>query len=179
MAFFDFGLFAHRPYLPAYTQSDYDQAMERLQDAKRPNERYYALADAALTSLFFASDVQAEELARELLEARSRVDSFWNHGNAEHDANVVLGMVALRGGDRALAAEHLRRAGDTPGSPQLDTFGPKMLLARALLEQGQREPVLDYFERCKRFWRMDRGRLDAWSSDVREGRMPDFGASLL
>ena len=70
-------------------------------------------------------------------------------------------------------------AGDTPGSPQLDSFGPNMLLAKELLEHGEREAVIEYFKRCGRFWEMERTRLEQWTKDARAGRTPDFGANLI
>jgi hypothetical protein len=50
-----------------------------------------------------------------------------------------------------------------------------MPLARELLLRGEQETVLQVFEDCKRFWKLDRGRLDQWSEDVRAGRLPLFG----
>jgi hypothetical protein len=60
----------------------------------------------------------------------------------------------------------------------MDTFGPNMTLAKALLEKGRKETVLRYFELCRKFWKMDDGRLDRWRDAVRTGRIPDFGANL-
>ena len=54
-----------------------------------------------------------------------------------------------------------------------------MILAEALLEEGQIEIVLEYFELCRDFWEMHNGRLDRWSADVAAGRVPRFGANLL
>ena len=61
----------------------------------------------------------------------------------------------------------------------MDTFGPNMSLARDLLEQGEKGVVLEYFELCRNFWKMHRGRLDAWATTVNDGGMPDFGGNLL
>lgn len=60
----------------------------------------------------------------------------------------------------------------------MDTFGPNMSLAEDLLKAGQRQPVLDHFERCRTFWRLDHGQLDKWSQEVQDGKTPDFGANL-
>ena len=77
-----------------------------------------------------------------------------------------------------LAAEYLLKAGATSGSPQLDSFGPNMSLAKELLEKDQREPVLLYFELCRKFWEMGGERLDRWTKEVNAGITPDFGGSL-
>jgi hypothetical protein len=51
-----------------------------------------------------------------------------------------------------------------------------MTLARELLEKGERQVVLEYFKLCASFWKNDR--LDTWASEVRAGKIPDFGANL-
>ena len=76
------------------------------------------------------------------------------------------------------AVTFLRASGETPGSPVLGSFGPNMSLAKDLLEHGETEAVLAYFERCRAFWKMGGERLDAWSKEVRAGLIPNFGANL-
>jgi hypothetical protein len=61
----------------------------------------------------------------------------------------------------------------------MNSFGPNMSLAKDLLAKGERDAVLDYFERCRKFWLMDWGKLDEWSKDLRAGHAPDFGANLV
>ncbi len=90
-----------------------------------------------------------------------------------------MGRIALKHGDLKLAAEYLLKAGTTPGSPQLGSFGPNMSLAKDLLEKGQREPVLQYFELCRKFWKMGGERLDRWTKEVNAGLDPEFGGSLV
>ena len=53
-----------------------------------------------------------------------------------------------------------------------------MSLARDLLMRGETAAVLAYFELCRVFWKMGGGRLDAWSTQVQAGKIPDFGANL-
>lgn len=64
------------------------------------------------------------------------------------------------------------------GAPTLNSFGPNMSLAKELLERGEREVVLEFFELCRTFWECEEGRLDTWSDDVRRGEIPNFGANL-
>jgi hypothetical protein len=47
------------------------------------------------------------------------------------------------------------------------------------LEQGQRDMVLEYFQRCAKFWSFDRGKLAAWTEQVKKGEIPNFGANLI
>jgi len=56
------------------------------------------------------------------------------------------GRSALHGGHLEGARSCLLAAGHTPGSPQLNSFGPSMSFAREMLEAGEREPVLEYLK---------------------------------
>jgi len=70
------------------------------------------------------------------------------------------------------------KAGKTPGSPQINSFGSNMSLANDLLEMGEKETVIQYFEYCKKFWKSEDGRLDSWISAIRGGGKPYFGSNL-
>ncbi|MCG7911537.1 MAG: RNA polymerase subunit sigma-24, partial [Candidatus Thiodiazotropha taylori] len=63
-------------------------------------------------------------------------------------------------------------AGQSTGSPQLDSFGPDLKLANVLLKKGQREAVAKYLSGVKRFWEMDEGRIDSWLKDIEAGKTP-------
>lgn len=102
-----------------------------------------------------------------------------NDGNAIQDANLVLGRIAVQEGKIEAAKNYLIAAGKSPGSPTMDSFGPNMTLAKDLLEKGERDVVLEYFMRCRKFWKMDYGKLDRWMHEVMDGKTPDFGANLL
>lgn len=106
-------------------------------------------------------------------------DPLWNYGNLVHHHHLIRGGVALASGDVQTAIKELHEAGKTPGSPQLDTFGPNMLLAKALLERGQRDAVLTYLEQCRKFWEDGLGQLDEWKAEIGRGETPDFKANLL
>jgi hypothetical protein len=60
----------------------------------------------------------------------------------------------------------------------LNSFGPSMILAREMLEAGERETVLEYLRLCRSFWKADEGRLERWTQEIKAGRTPDFGPSL-
>jgi hypothetical protein len=117
--------------------------------------------------------------ASEALHLATQFKHDWNYGNAIHNGHVVLGRVALSHGDVEGACKELLLAGKTPGSPQLDSFGPNMSLAKALLAHGQREVVIQYFDECQVFWRSDFGALRKWRLLVRLHLPPDFGANLV
>lgn len=161
------------------SKQNHKRAMNDLNKAKTEENRFYALRAAAKES-FVAGKIQdAQNYAQELMALFPKYKGNWNYGNAIQDANLVLGRIAVREGNIEAGKKHLIAAGKSPGSPQMDSFGPNMTLAKDLLEKGEKDVVLEYFELCRRFWRMDRGKLDQWSREVRRGRIPDFGANLL
>ena len=101
----------------------------------------------------------------------------WNVGNQLHHANIVLGQLALVEDDVERAKYHLLEAAKISGSPQLSSFGPNMRLAADLLQRGEKDVVLAYFELCSNFWPKDK--LKDWAALVAAGRMPNFGANLV
>lgn len=148
--------------------------LARFEQAKTPDERFYALPPAAIAAFVLGRYDDARSYANECVVAADRYQGNWNRGNAIHDGHMVLGLIALQDGDAGLAKEELRLAGTTPGSPQLGSFGPSMQLARAMLERGYSEDVLAYFTQCRRFWTMGGTWLDIWEAKVHQGTVPNF-----
>jgi hypothetical protein len=164
---------------PRTPRERYDQAVAKLKAATDPYARWCALGFAAKSALAVGADAEAKRYADELHKFAPGQTKDWNYGNAIQDFNIVQGMLVLKKGDSISAKAHLLEAGRSPGSPQMDSFGPNMMLAKALLDAGERDAVLEYFELCRKFWDMHRGRLDAWRDDVVAGHTPDFGANLV
>jgi tetratricopeptide (TPR) repeat protein len=140
----------------------------------------FHLLDDLARSAFDAGNMEkARSYAVELLQQAKRRRKDWNYGNAILHGNLVLGRIALRQRKTNDAKKYLLEAGKTPGSPQLNSFGPKMTLAKDLLEKGETQAVLDYFNACAKFWRMRQNRLKSWTALVKKGQIPDFDANLL
>jgi tetratricopeptide (TPR) repeat protein len=146
--------------------------------ALEPEARFCRLTELARTAFSAGTTSEAKAYAQELLSSAPSWEGNWNQGNAIHCGNVVLGLLALSAGSIEEAKGHLLASGQTRGSPQLNSFGPSMRLARDLLEQGEREVVLEYLELCTRFWKMDMGRLAAWKLAIGNGGIPDFMMNL-
>lgn len=146
-------------------------------------KRIYLLGNLAPAALAANDTARARAYAEELLilgPATRSQPGFGesNYGEATHVGNVVLGRIALMNGDVAKAKEQLLAAGRIPGSPSLNSFGPDMLLAKELIEKGERNTAIEYFDLCSKFWANDRGRLQQWKTTVAQGGMPNFGANL-
>jgi predicted Zn-dependent protease len=164
---------------PTTEQGRLDAATKKLASASRDEEKFYALNDAAKQSLEIGKVDDARRYAKDLLALAPKFQGDWNYGNAIQDGNLVLGRIALKEGRTAEAKEYLIEAGKSRGSPQMNSFGPNMSLARDLLEKGERDVVLAYFGLCRKFWQMGQGQLDQWTKDVKAGKVPDFGANLV
>jgi hypothetical protein len=87
-------------------------------------------------------------------------------------------MVSLKTGNIDSACKYLIEASKTPGSPQLDSFGPDMTLARELLEQGKKDAVIEFLENCSKFWKIKeiigKDLCQEWINAIKSGYKPDF-----
>jgi hypothetical protein len=137
----------------------------------------YLLIPLAKSAFEAGAIEQAGAWAVQLLNQGTAEPRDWNYGNAIHHGHIILGRIALLSGNLAEAGEHLSAAGQTPGSPQLNSFGPNMTLAKELLEKGERDAVIRYFKLCANFWK-NHSELDTWIATVRGGGIPNFGAHL-
>jgi hypothetical protein len=175
---------AHFKYSLEYLQESYNVAVEALK--KAPDERLQEVLlslqiDLALAALEAGETELAKKHAAETLHKNTDSQN-WNYGNIIHNANQILGRVALREGKLADAKTYLLKAGATPGSPQLNSFGPQMQLPRELLEKGQEETVLHYLDLVSKFWASDKEQSElskqhaaliaGWKREIAEGKIP-------
>ncbi|MCE3002233.1 MAG: hypothetical protein LW860_05965 [Xanthomonadaceae bacterium] len=136
-------------------------------------KRFYAIGDEVETARGAGDDALVEALARESLELAAIYRCNWNHGNVIHDANRALGLVALARGDVDAAERFLEASGKSNGSPQLDSFGPELDLADALLQRGRTAAVVHYLKDVQRFWKDDGAALvDVWLAQIERGEKP-------
>lgn len=137
--------------------------------------------DAALLPIManLAFDIKDDEAAMkyaskalELVSSQKQPASANGNGRAEiiHDSNDVLGRIALRAGDVQQAKDRLLKAADLPPGESFASNGPDMLLAQALIDQGERGTVAKYLEKLTDSWRRGHFLLQAWINDIRDGK---------
>jgi hypothetical protein len=148
-----------------------------------PNQRLHLLLNLTPAAMYAGDAEKAAAYAKELLALGEKLKTFPGfgpglYGNATHVGNLVLGRLALLGGDVGRAKEHLLAAGRVPGWPTLISFGPNMLLASELIERGERAAAVEYLDLCAKFWERQDGRIEGWKGVIREGGMPNFGGNL-
>ncbi|MGI9024772.1 MAG: hypothetical protein ACR2GP_04210 [Burkholderiaceae bacterium] len=133
---------------------------------------------------------KARAVAEDYLKSAKEFPCNWNYGNAIHNANTVLGLLALRDGKRGDAVKFLRAAGESAGSPQLDSFGPSLLLARDLARAGEYDAVVGYLLSVKKFWKAtddsllgmlfpflsDSDPVGTWIKQLQDNQVPAFSA---
>ena len=155
------------------------QALEFYRQALtlEPEPHFHAmlLESAAKIAVTARQFDEAKQYADELLAYGQQLPRK-EAGNELHHSNLVLGRLALHSGRREEAKSYLLAAGDVAGSPHLDSFGPNMELAKALLEAGEKETVLQYFGLCAKFWKSKE--LKEWRKQIERGETPDFGGNL-
>jgi hypothetical protein len=139
--------------------------------------RFYEIKDLMWSAYRQGQNAQASALANEYLDLAARNQGDWNYGNAIHDANTMLGLLDLKNGDPDAAEARLLRAGTSPGSPQLNSFGPRMHLAMALLDQGRLEGVKTYLKGVQKFWDLGRDGVEAWLQALEQGQRPTLSNS--
>ena len=128
-------------------------AMARKESGEAHYKRIQSLEDESLKAIKDGKISDADRLSRQLLAANATTPKGeWYYGNAVYDGNQVQGQVALSRHDRAAARRFLLAAGDTPGSPQLDSFGPDLTLAAKLYDLGEHATVLRFLDRVGKFW---------------------------
>jgi len=153
--------------------------LEKSLAASDPTMRFYKLSEVAAAAFDAGDYDKADSYANELLSEANDNRTNWNYGNAYFHGNLILGRVALKRDNNTSQAEnYLLTAGKTPGSPQLNSFGPNMSLAKDLLIAGQRDSVVDFLDECGRFWKADGGKLSAWKNTIRSGGIPNFAPNL-
>jgi len=153
----------------------FGQALSDTQDSR---ERLNDLPDAAQAAFEAGEYETAAAYSKAVLSLAEQPEFVDNSADAIHYGNIVLGRIALRQGDVTAASAYLLKAAKIKGNPHLDTFGPNMMLAKELLEKGERKSVLEYFDLCGKFWADDDKKLDQWRSAVTSGSDPNFAASL-
>lgn len=140
-----------------------------------PRDHFYETTSLPNAAADAGDYPKAQRYAQQLLEDAVLYHKDWNYGNAIFYANIALGRVELAAGHIDQANKYLLAAGKTPGSPQLDSFGPSFDLAAALLQRNQKQAVLKYLSEVSQFW--NNNKLTDWKQEIEAGRVPDFSKS--
>jgi beta-lactamase regulating signal transducer with metallopeptidase domain len=114
--------------------------------------------------------------AKELLNLASQQNDDLRD-EAQFEANMSLGRIALRRGDRKAAARHLLAAAGASPSPQLPFDRFDMNLPRALIDAGDRKTVIEFLERIAPKTQ-HAPQLQKWAEEIRSGINPELIPTL-
>ena len=92
----------------------------------------FLLDDLAKTAFDAGETNKARMYAEKMLQEAHLQKKDWQLGNDIFFGNLVLGRLALEAGDIEQAKHYLIEAGKTPGSPQLNSFGPNIFTASTI-----------------------------------------------
>jgi hypothetical protein len=122
-------------------------------EGERPSVEGTRLTLESGKVMLAAGDIEgAAGVARSMLAMLDQTEvSSWNYGNIVHDAHVMQGLVLFAEGKTREASVELVLAGSSTGSPQLNSFGPDLVLAWQLLAV-EGEAVLTYLRSVSAFW---------------------------
>lgn len=136
------------------------------------NSKFYVFSKLPELAYLAGEYDEATEHANKLLKMGKKQKDDWNFGNSVNDGHTYLGLIALKKGDLKNAKLHLYESTKNAASPQTQTFGPNKLLAAELLELGEIQTVLEYWEQCETFWEMGKNQLQHWRDEVSAGSNP-------
>jgi tetratricopeptide (TPR) repeat protein len=140
-------------------------AAEKLAD---PAQQHQPVENKAL-ELYDQGDTDGAQKAAWAALGQSPAD-----GTTIFQANMVLGLAAMRKGDRKAAEIHLAKAGEAPATPELANFEQPVTyrLPSWLLKDGEREPVIQFLQRFAKTSVVDREELLASVELIRKGLKP-------
>ena len=125
----------------------------------------------------------AKQYAREAIDLASSLTGR-GVGEAAFNAHITYGLALLREGDRTGAVEQMQAAAKLP-APDRPTIGrwasgDEYRLVFYLLKNGERQTIIDYFERAAQGRDGARRKvMQAAAAAIRDGRMPEHYQQLL
>lgn len=136
------------------------------------------LTKLAKSALWLGDQIKAELYAIESLSLEESHASL-SEGEATHDGNMVLGLIALRSGNVEKSKVHLRSSISSMVPLRIRMSGPNLSLAYELIKRNEREAVADYFGRCRGFWKLGRETVDSWIVQIDRGQNPSINPYFL
>ena len=130
------------PQPPAATQPG---GHEISRDARGQNQHFY-LIGREIVGVYTSpgSAEEGERLANEALQLAAKHPDNLVTLDALNQAHTVLGLVALKRGELFSVKMHLMQSISDKQSAIMNSFGPKLELAAALLARGERQTVLEW-----------------------------------
>ena len=161
------------------------QALRSLPEA----QSYLRLSLLAASAYTLAKDLEARHLdaattrsawetarqsAQDALQLAPAFQTAPDYGTALYNAHMVLGLLALKAGNRTDAVRAMMEAANAPRTEELAYAGTDFTLElpQLLYKAGERNPVADFLERFARTNVFERGFLEESAKNIRSGNAP-------
>jgi hypothetical protein len=158
-------------YLPGAAESAYMRA-ENVDYTLREKPQTDQAQARKRAALGFA---RARQYAEDALALARNHQQAATENDVIYRAETVLGVLALKDGDRKRAVEHMRAAGAAPmvdAGRYASRFALRARLAEYLLRAGERASVAEYLEKSAERDLPERDRLMKDAAQIRAGVMP-------
>lgn len=140
---------AYRTNDPAEKLKLFNESASLLPAAQRQN----LLSDIAQAEFEGSDDAGAERDARAMIAAHRNFNEY-------HIGQTILGRLALAHGKEAEAKEYLLASVKPSASFKNPVIQPNITLAQEILDSGDRDTVIAFFEFARPIWTFDQGRVD-------------------
>jgi hypothetical protein len=157
-------------YLPGAAESAYMRAEYLDYTAREKPEAEQAQARQRAAQGF----ARARQYATDALALAPANQQTAQDHDVVYRAETVLGVLALKDGDRETSVEHMRTAGAAPisSADRPSHFGLRSRLAEYLLRAGERVSVAEYLEKSAERFPIEREHLLKDAARIRAGMMP-------
>jgi hypothetical protein len=159
-------------YLPGAAESAYMSAEYADYTAR---EKPDAPGAAEARNRAAAGFARAGQFANDALALAEKHSQAARENHVVYRAHTVLGVLALKDGDRDAAVAHMRTAAAAPlpeSARYASHFGLRSRLAEYLLRAGERESVAAYLKASAERFLSERDRLLQDAAHIRAGVMP-------
>jgi hypothetical protein len=140
---------------PFYVDRRLPRAEAKLDMATEGYGRSVQMSDLAVLYVDEDRAAEAKDYADKLLAIAEDHRMDWNYSNAVHSAHTTFGRIAVREGNLDKAVRHLEASVTVNGSPQLNSFGPRLILADELYAAGRVTEVIQFLELSRQFFSDD------------------------
>jgi hypothetical protein len=159
-----------RPDWAAMALAEWERALSECTEA---TFRYDMLWRAGICALEANELEKARSLGQQFLDAT--YDSFTGEW-ARHFGHQLLGRLELKSGGVEQAKVHLSASITSTAGGYLRVAGPRVTLAKELLQRGETQIVVKYFRDCANICRRAHPEYARWADQLERGQTPDIYA---
>lgn len=157
-----------RPDWAAMALAKWEQALSQCTDARHG---CHILCNAATCAFEAHEHEKARSFAQKLVD---EPDDSWTVEQARYMGHQLLGRLDLENGDVERAKAHLFASIALAKLWYSRVVGPRVKLAKELLDRGESEAVASYFKICAKLFGKEHPEYGRWVEELERGHTPDL-----